>query len=405
VELTVDAITTTPSSHTMSRRTFFRRAGLGLGTLTVLGTGALAYRAHDQGVLETGHGPAYEPWRNWQDGGGVLPLVRAAILAPSPHNAQAWHFAIGDAHVDVFADRSRATGALDPFLRELHVGLGAALENIVLAARANGENPSLLLLPAGTGSDHVAHVALSPGPAEPSALAAQIPHRHTNRYPFVTDRMIPDAALRSMSELATPSGPEVRLVWLTSREQRGQLGELLVAATSAIIGDADQRASDARWFRQSWDEIQTKRDGITIDAAGLPDLTAAAAKLLPAQSPKATSEAWLEATRDRHTRTAAAYGIVAVRDTTDTVQQLQGGRLLQRVHLWATAHGIALHHMNQVTERADRERQLGLAPEFGHALATVMPPGWEALSTFRIGFPTHDAKRSPRRSVEDVMVR
>jgi hypothetical protein len=392
------------SRVTMSRRGFFGRAGLTLGALAVAGTGAIAYRAYDQGVLETEHGPAYAPWHSWRDGSGTMPMVRAAILAPSPHNAQGWRFALGDGYIDVHADRTRATGALDPYLRELHVGLGAALENLTLAGRARGQVPSVLLMPAGDRSSHVAHVAFTAGVPQPTALSDQIPHRHTNRYPFVGDREVPEAALSSMSSLADASVPDARVVWVTDRRARAQLGDLLVQATAAIIDDADQRASDARWFRQSWDEIQRERDGITIDTAGLADVTAALAKLLPAQSPTAMSEAWLDATRDRHTRTAAAYGIVAVRDATDTVQQLQGGRLLQRVHLWASGQGIALHHMNQLTERADRERQLGRPPTFGQALSLVVPSGWQALCTFRIGHPTHRARRSPRRPVEDVLL-
>jgi hypothetical protein len=206
-----------------------------------------------------------------------------------------------------------------------------------------------------------------------------------------------------MGDLADPAVPDVRLVWLTGAD-REQMSELLVAATEMIIDDADQAASDTRWFRQSWDEIQRKRDGITIDTAGLPDLTSALAKVLPAQSPRAASDAWLDATRQRHTPTAAAYGIVAVRDARDQVQQLEGGRLLQRTHLWTTREGLALHHMNQVTERADREEQLSIAPRFGKALDQLLPSGWQALSTFRIGHPTHDARRSPRRPVEAVLL-
>jgi hypothetical protein len=389
---------------TMTRRSLLRRGGLGLGTLAVAGAGALAYRAYDQGVLDAGQGPAYQPWSTWREGAGPVALVRAAILAPNPHNAQAWLFGVGTRHLDVFADPTRGTGAIDPFQRELRVGLGAALENVVLAARARGLAPTVLLLPSGAGSTHVAHVALAPAPPQASELAAQIPHRHTNRYPFVTGREVPEVALDAMAGLADPKVPDVRLIWITSPEARGLMGELLVAATEAIIGDAEQRASDARWFRQGWDEIQRHRDGITIDTAGLPELTVTLAKLLPAQSSRSAGEAWLDATRDRHTATAAGYGIVAVRDAMDAVQQLEGGRLLQRVHLWATGERLAMHHMNQLTERADREVQLGLAPRFGRAFDQLLPPGWQALSTFRIGHPTRQPRRSPRRPLEAVVL-
>jgi hypothetical protein len=60
--------------------------------------------------------------------------------------------------------------------------------------------------------------------------------------------------------------------------------------------------------------------------------------------------------------------------------------------------------MNQVTERADRETQLALAPRFGEAFADLLPRGWQALSTFRLGYPTHRPKKSPRRPVEAVVI-
>src|ERR1700681_3472825 len=51
----------------VSRRTLLQRAGLGLGTVLVAGSGALGYRAYDQGVLEVGQGPAYAPWSSWRE--------------------------------------------------------------------------------------------------------------------------------------------------------------------------------------------------------------------------------------------------------------------------------------------------------------------------------------------------
>ena len=40
--------------------------------------------------FQIGDGVAYEPWSSWDSGRGLLPLVGAATLAPSPHNSQAW---------------------------------------------------------------------------------------------------------------------------------------------------------------------------------------------------------------------------------------------------------------------------------------------------------------------------
>jgi hypothetical protein len=74
------------------------------------------------------------------------------------------------------------------------------------------------------------------------------------------------------------------------------------------------------------------------------------------------------------------------------------------MHLWATGEGFAMHPMNQVHERADREAELGLEPTFGDALNELVgEPDWRGLFTIRAGYPTEQALPGPRRGVEDVL--
>jgi hypothetical protein len=388
----------------IDRRTLLQRAGLAAGTIAVGGAGALGYRAYDQGVLQVGQGGAYEPWANWKQHKGLIPLVAAATLAPNPHNSQPWLFRLAPDRIDLFADASRNIGAIDPFKREKFIGLGAALENLVIAAGATGYATAVTLMPDGAHADHAARIELSRASGRGSQLAGQIAMRHTNRYAFVDGKDVPATALAALGAQDSADASGARVLWFADKRQRAHLGALLVAATEAIIRDPDQSRSDYQWFRQTWDEIQRQRDGITVDASGLPELTEALAKLLPAQSRKATDDAWLTATRDRHTKTAAAYGIVVVRDAANNEERLQGGRLLERIHLRATGNGIALQHMNQLTERTDRERELGITPRYGDAVQQLLPDGWEALSLFRVGYPTHVPNKSPRRAVEAVII-
>jgi hypothetical protein len=388
----------------VTRRSLLRRGGLVAGTALVVSAGGLGYRAYDEGVFQTGEGGAYDAWRDWNKQQGPMALVGAAILAANAHNTQAWVFHLSPQRIDVFADSSRNIGAVDPFRREMYVSLGTALENLLQAAPANGYTTSLQLLPSPGQPLHVASVAHTPGPTRRAELYEQIPHRHTDRTAYTT-QAVPASALAQMSALAADL-PGTRVYWFTSQADRSRIGTLMIAAAQALTDDRQQSVDDNRWFRHDWDAIQRYKDGLTIDAQGLPELTAAIAKLLPATSRQYNDTFWVKHTRDPQTKTAAAYGIIAVPDAHSDAQRLSGGRLLQRIHLWTAAHGLSLGHMNQITERADRERQLGLAPRFGDASrGLISDAGFQQLVAFRIGYPSGiDGRRlSPRRPAPAVI--
>src|SRR5262249_2645385 len=147
-----------------------------------------------------------------------------------------------------------------------------------------------------------------------------------------------------------------------------------------------------------------KRDGLTIDAQALPAWLRLAAKMLPPVGSEQADRIWLDATRDVHVATASAFGILLARDAGDNAQRVEGGRLWQRMHLWATGEGIAMPPLTQLPERADRERSLGLEPRFTGVLAQIVADAsWHALMPFRLGFPTTQALSSPRRNVREVL--
>ena len=386
----------------MNRRGVLKIAG---ATVVVAG-GALAWRAFDQGVFSAGSGAAYEPWKNWQadDSPRPLRLVRAAILAANPHNSQPWRFRVTENTIDVFADPGRNIGAIDPFLREMTMGIGCALENLLIAAATEGYSAEVKLLPDPGDPAHAAHILLSPGTRIASPLYDAMPKRHTNRGPYDTARNVSADSLEGLAALGADL-PGTRLIWFDSPEARTKIGELIVAAAEAIVADRQQSADSARWFRTSWQQLQTFRDGTTLDAQSLPPFVNAAAKMLPPLSQETADHAWLQATRERHVATAAAFGLILVTDARDNTMRLRGGRLWQRMHLWATTKRLAMQPLNQMSERADRELQLGIEPRFGTALKElVADAGWQVLMPLRIGYPTVEAKPSPRRDLKSVLI-
>ena len=384
----------------LTRRVLLRGAGAG-GVLAAAGG---LWRAWDQGVFDVGRGPAYEPWHRWQSAAdaGPLGLVRAAVLAASPHNSQPWLFRVTESRIDLFADPARNIGAVDPYRREMYIGLGCALENLLLAADARGFAWRLALMPDRANAAHAARIDVAPAPRATSELYDAIPRRHTNRGPYDQARAVSRELLDDLARLA---GADARVRWFTADAERRRLGDLIVRATEASVADDDQSRASADWFRSRWADVQRHRDGITIDANVTEPLLRAAAKMLPPLSRERSDRFWLTATRDTFVATATGFGLLAVRDARDNAERLRGGRAWQRLHLHATARGLALHPLNQPTERADREQSLGIEPTFGRALAALLgDPGWEALMTFRIGYPTRAAALSPRRAAEAVLI-
>jgi hypothetical protein len=63
--------------------------------------------------------------------------------------------------------------------------------------------------------------------------------------------------------------------------------------------------------------------------------------------------------------------------------------------------------MNQITERIDRERQLGLTPRFTDASRALIPDTrFQQLVAFRIGYPsgTDGRRLSPRIPASQVIL-
>jgi hypothetical protein len=386
----------------IKRRSFLKKAGL----VSVLVGGGLVWRAFERGVFSVGEGIAYQPWHDWQTykGKDPLALVSAAILAANPHNTQPWLFQISDSRIDLYADTKREIGATDPFLREMHIGLGCALENLLLAADAKGFDRQLTLMPDQSKPTHVARIDLSAGSTSESELYKAIPLRHTNRGIYDVERSLAQETLQALEQLGNNQST-VKVFWLTTEAQRRQLGNAIIEATQAIISDREQSHDSGKWMRSSWQDLQKYRDGITLDASGSPPLLRAIAKMLPLTSLEQNDRFWLDATKKVHVPTAAAFGILAVSDRNDKSQQLECGRLWQRMHLWATTQGLAMQPLNQMPERAAREEVLGIEPIFSNALAELIDdPNWQALMMFRIGYPTIEALPSPRRAAKDVII-
>ena len=393
----------------MRRRSFLK--GAGVFTVAVVGGGV--WRAWDQGVFSTGEGPAYEPWKDWRSDAqhGPLALVRAAILAASPHNTQPWLFNITNSSIELHIDTSRNVGALDPYLREEHIGMGCALENLMLAAPANGYAATATLLPgklgpipAEPGPQLLARVELAPGKREEGELYNAIPLRHTNRGPYDPHKPLPPDFLDALSRLPGDDA-DVKLLLFTSEVDRKNIAKVSSAANREIYSDPNVQAGSERWIRLRWSEVQRYRDGLSVDAFGLPPIGTAIAKVM---TPGMLSWAASHSEKNDYSNlmlSAPLIGFIAVRDRYDRQQCLLAGRTWQRAHLFATAKGLAARPCNEAVEMVDHERALGRPASRADLLNDITgDAAWQPTFVFYMGYPKLTAHASPRRPVESVLL-
>src|SRR5688500_12192416 len=82
------------------------------------------------------NGPAYDAWRQKQKGAltDLEYIAQCGTLAASPHNTQPWKFRLLGNRIQVFADRERHLGHADRERRMMLIAVGAAIENMCVAA-------------------------------------------------------------------------------------------------------------------------------------------------------------------------------------------------------------------------------------------------------------------------------
>ncbi|MFK7755269.1 MAG: twin-arginine translocation pathway signal protein, partial [Sedimentitalea sp.] len=162
--------------------TFSRRK-----TLAILGGGLILAAGSGAYAVTRAPRTATQPWAMAGQYDDVRKRALShAILAPNPHNRQPWLVDLGTPdQVTLFVDTTRLLPHTDPFSRQIVIGLGCFLENMVLAAAQDGYGVEIDTFPEGedvTALDQrpvaVARFIAGAGVAEP-ALFDQIPHRRS----------------------------------------------------------------------------------------------------------------------------------------------------------------------------------------------------------------------------------
>ncbi|MFI1717034.1 Acg family FMN-binding oxidoreductase [Streptomyces litmocidini] len=316
----------------------------------------------------------------------VTSLVEDAVTAPSMHNAQPWKFVhrTGSGVIELHGDPSRAMPREDPDHRALHLGCGAALFGLRVAAVHRDLRPVVRLLPRPDDPWHLADVSLD-GPddsdGELGALHDALSRRHTSRFPFTEER-IPPEVIDGLRAAAFLEG--CRLVVPGAWHTDTVMG---LVHTSELFEAADEavRAEIAAWRR-------TGAAGEGPDTEGIPAY-AFGPRQYDVTSPVRDFDAPRQVPGRASVRFEKRPQIALLGTVEDTPEEwLRAGQAMQRVLLQATLDGLATSLMSQPLEWPElrsEARDPGSTTGFVHMV-------------FRLGYGP-GGRATPRRPVSEVL--
>lgn len=309
----------------------------------------------------------------------IVPILEAAMRAPSSHNTQPWRFRVDDGIVELYADRGRSLAVNDPHDRELAISCGCALLHLRVAAAAEGLLPCVHILPDPADVDLIATVTFLPAADTPNpdaSLAEFIDHRHTCRKRF-EPRQIPDAVLDALITAASDEGAWLCL--LSDEQLRHKVAELIAEGDAAHWANPSWRRELASWMHPRGDG-----DGITI-----PWLTGPLTQFTVRTFDMGEGEA----AKDR--QIADESPVLAVLGTAGDTQLdwVKAGQALGRVLLQACRHHVQASFLNQPIQLP------GLRPRLEQLIAH---PGATQM-VIRLGYIDGRLPITPRRQLHEVI--
>jgi len=316
-------------------------------------------------------------------------LIGAAVLAPSDWNAQPWHFEVDGASIRIVADSRRALPVTDPDRRGMLLSLGAALENMLIAARGYGLRPSVIYTPNEGANGVMAEVSWTPGEQRRDrSLFTMIRERRTNRRDY--DGRALFTQNRAQLTAQVPEGLSVH--WIDGKDRLERVSDLVHEATRHQMNDQRCQAEQYGWLRFDGEE-KRRGDGVPVSALGFSGPAEwFASRYFDPKSMwrKFGSDSAAKQARGQIRSSGALALLTASR--TDETTRLMGGQTFQRFALKATAFGIA-HQASSSPIEVEKTRQ-GLLHEFGAG-------GEDPLLLVRLGH-AKSVPPTPRRAVAVV---
>lgn len=353
------------------------------------------------------------------DAAALEKLVEAACMAPSFANRQPWKWASCDNRLFLFFNQAHPDSLMDGGGTGALASLGAALENVVLAAGASGLEARVHLLPVDTEKNLIAAIDFKKKKTNgPEGSAAFIAVRHTNRKagsgkpiaPGILQELMPQAGssregtlslvtdAEKISLLAHASGVAERICLLHPELNKEYFSGLKVAPVQPVLAGMD---------------IKTLELPVLAETAYKVVADARVANLLYSWEKGIAYEKMTTAL----VNTSSALGLITAAGS-DYSHIVNAGRLVQKTWLAATKNNLAFQPiclpLYLLRQLDNRHRDVIFPPKIISELEYIRKqflevfPGMDTgqgVFLFRLSDAGAPATRSLRKPLNEVYVK
>jgi hypothetical protein len=313
-------------------------------------------------------------------------LLNYAILAPSIYNTQPWRFNVSDGSIMVMADESRWLQAADGDKREMHISIGNALENLIIAADHFGYNHTVSYVPGGESI--IARVSLQPSaqaPMDPQLFSAitsleKSSPSKTNEVLREQDSVPQTADLANIESISTDQ--DIRVFLTDDPDIKSRFLNLTLNADQVLYSDIEFKSELGLWLSRG-------AMGPTGVQAKIDQIKVAFLDRVPDQIEK-----------DSEIVNSSLYLGFITSQKNDAESQVRAGQLFERIRLLSSSANLSLQPMNQALQAVETESEVnGLLGEKSEALN-----GSFVQQIFCLDVVGPANELTPRRPLEEVLI-
>jgi molybdopterin/thiamine biosynthesis adenylyltransferase len=278
-------------------------------------------------------------------------LILAAQKAPSGGNNQPWRFHYQNKILHLFLEENVAKAYLDPNYISSYTSIGAAIENLLLAAASYKIQVNWELTPQ-LAPKHIAWFSFSqnyePTRAE-KELVAQIDTRHTNRK--VTPKQEIDTVTLNDLSFITSEIEGAKLKWITDPAKIQALAAVSIHTDLLRMfipeAHADFINKEMRW---NLDEVEETEDGIGIHTLDLSNNDQIGLQLIKDRRTvnflqQINGGGAMKRLTMQQFMSSSAIGLITM-PKSDATAFINGGRAAEKLWLKANALDFQIHPVN-----------------------------------------------------------